>query len=43
MVYRSCPSSVLILTNPETAATMTTITVIESMSFRARRRGIEGI
>ena len=28
---------------PETAATMMTITVIESISFRARRRGIKGI
>jgi hypothetical protein len=28
------------LTNPETAATMTTITVIESISFRPRRLGI---
>src|ERR1035441_2030194 len=42
IVLRSCPSSVLILTSPETAATMTTITVIESTSFWARRRGITG-
>ena len=43
MVLRSCFSSVLTLTSPETAATMMTITVIESISFRARRLGIIGI
>ena len=40
MVFRSCCSSVVTLTSPETAATMITMTVIESISFRARRRGI---
>src|ERR1035437_9869405 len=40
MVFRSCCSSVVTLTSPETAATMVTMTVIESISFRARRCGI---
>ena len=39
-MFRSCCSSVVTLTSPETAATMITMTVIESISFRARRRGI---
>ena len=42
MVLRN-RSFVLIFTRPETAATMMTITVIESISFRPRRRGITEI
>ena len=40
MVFRSWRSSVFTFTSPETAATMMTITVIESISFRPRRLGI---
>src|ERR1017187_9521256 len=43
IVFRSCCSSVVTLTSPETAATMITMTVIESISFRARRLGIMAI
>src|ERR1051326_6005389 len=40
IVFWSCRCSVLTLTNPETAATMMTINVIETISFRPRRLGI---
>src|SRR3954454_16773204 len=43
MVSRSCRSSVFTLTNPETAATMMTITVIESISFGPGRLGIRDV
>src|SRR5215213_450630 len=42
MVSRSWRSAVLTLTRPETAATMMTITVIESISLRPSRRGMGG-
>ena len=42
-MLRSWCSSVVTLTSPETAATMMTMTVIESISFRASRRGISDI